>query len=161
MKKNQRLISFILLLLIISFFVIFTVAFMRVSDETEATGEIQSDEYYSPAGLFTQLSIVLNGEDGKVWVTVKNEFTLFPSTVMVYVDLYSSSEFCESYEGMNLVAQNYISDLNIGESITAEASTGGAAMYWQGKMRYKIDSGNLEERSTAIVKFDAEGGIWE
>lgn len=36
-----------------------------------------------PYGLFTSLSISINGGNGKVWATVKNDFTLFPATVIV------------------------------------------------------------------------------
>lgn len=95
--------------------------------------------------LLETLSIALYGGDGKVWVTVKNDFTLFPSTVYVIVQLYSSSTYTESYEDMELVAVNSTLDLDMGHTITATASTNGKQMYWMGRLRYKVGSGDWKK----------------
>ncbi len=120
-------------------------------DETEAGEEVNTK------GIYTSLSISLNGGDGKVWTTVRNDFTLFPSTVFVIVQLYSSYTYCEDYRDMTLVTATSTTDLNMGESIVAEASTGGEQKYWLGRMRYKVDNKDWEERTVGVGLYSAEG----
>lgn len=120
-------------------------------DETEAVEEVNTK------GIYTSLSISLNGGDGKVWTTVRNDFTLFPSTVFVIVQLYSSYTYCEDYRDMTLVTATSTTDLNMGESIVAEASTGGEQKYWLGRMRYKVDNKDWEERTVGVGLYSAEG----
>ena len=120
-------------------------------DETEAGEEVNTK------GIYTSLSISLNGGDGKVWTTVRNDVTLFPSTVFVIVQLYSSYTYCEDYRDMTLVTATSTTDLNMGESIVAEASTGGEQKYWLGRMRYKVDNKDWEERTVGVGLYSAEG----
>ena len=120
-------------------------------DETEAGEEVNTK------GIYTSLSISLNGGDSKVWTTVRNDFTLFPSTVFVIVQLYSSYTYCEDYRDMTLVTATSTTDLNMGESIVAEASTGGEQKYWLGRMRYKVDNKDWEERTVGVGLYSAEG----
>lgn len=105
------------------------------------------------------LTITLNGGNGNVWATVYNNFTLFFPTVVVVVELYSSSTFYESYKDMELVSMNSIGDLDINKSIAAIASTGGVQKYWNGRMRYKINGGDWKEKSTGTVSYDGEGNF--
>lgn len=71
---------------------------LRNESGISATGE-----NIEPRALIVDLSITLNSGNGKVWVTAKNEFTLFPATVKVELELYSSDAYCSSYEQMTLV----------------------------------------------------------
>lgn len=111
----------------------------------------------STRGLYTSLSLSINGGDGKVWATVKNDITIFPSDVKVIVELYASETYYESYTDMELVCMNAIEDLNMGKTITAEASTGGVQKYWHGRMRYKIDNGAWESGTTGTLLYSADG----
>ena len=114
-------------------------AMAQSANENEVIIETVNDNNdIEPRGWHTSLSLSLNGGNSKVWATVKNDFTLFPATVNVIVELYSSSEYQESYQNMTLVATNSISDLDMGKTIVAESSTGGVDKYWYGRMRYKI-----------------------
>ena len=110
-------------------------------------------------GIFTSLSLAMDGGNGRIWATAKNEVTIFPSTVKVTVELYCSDVYYASYEKMTLVAQNSIDDLNMGESITVNCSTGGKQKYWQGRMVYKIDNKFPETKITQIMIFDANGNF--
>lgn len=110
-----------------------------------------------PTGLFTQLSVSLNGGDGNVWATVKNDFTLFPATVTVYLELYYSLEYAESYSEMTYVGQAYLHDLDMGSALQYSASTEGQQRYWLARVRYKIDSRDWEEKTTNPVLFNAFG----
>ncbi|MDE7379458.1 MAG: hypothetical protein K2N14_00255 [Clostridia bacterium] len=106
---------------------------------------------------WTDLSLSINGGNGKVWATVKNDFTLFFSTVTVVVFLYSSDTYAESYEDMTLVSTNEIRDLDVGKTITTEAETGGVEKFWLARMRYNINSGGWESRQTAACRISGTG----
>lgn len=108
-------------------------------------------------GIYTSLSLSMDGGSGRVWATAKNDLTIFPSTVKVTVELYCSDVYYASYEKMTLAAQNSIDDLNMGESITVNCSTGGKQKYWQGRMVYKIDNKFPETKVTQTMIFDANG----
>lgn len=110
-------------------------------------------------GIYTSLSLSMDGGSGRVWATAKNDLTIFPSTVKVTVELYCSDVYYASYEKMTLAAQNSIDDLNMGESITVNCSTGGKQKYWQGRMVYKIDNKFPETKVTQIMIFDANGNF--
>lgn len=129
--------------------------------ETEIEGSAETNASYDdeiePKGLFTSLSISIKGENSRIKVTVKNDITIFSSTVYVIVELYCSLEYHEKHEDMTLVAINSTMDLDMGQTIVAEAPTGGVEQYWQGRMRYKIDNKAWEERNTGTVKYSATG----
>ena len=110
-------------------------------------------------GIYTSLSLSMDGGSGCVWATAKNDLTIFPSTVKVTVELYCSDVYYASYEKMTLAAQNSIDDLNMGESITVNCSTGGKQKYWQGRMVYKIDNKAPESKVTRVMIFDANGNF--
>lgn len=116
-------------------------------------------ENIEPRALIVDLSISLNSGNGKVWVTAKNEFTLFPATVKVELELYSSDTYCSSYEQMTLVEKKTVDDLNIGESFNAEAFTGGKPKYWCGRMNYKVDKKDWKTSVTGIYQIDGNGNV--
>lgn len=168
MKSKKKLIffSYVLMFVVFSCLFIFNNINIRNAANAETDTDIcceavQSSEESTESGieprLFTSLSISLNGGNGKVWATVKNDFTLFPSTVLVIVQLYTSYNYCESYTQMSLVSENSISDLNIGKTISAESSTNGEEKYWMGRMRYKIDGKSWAEKTVGVLKYSANG----
>lgn len=110
-------------------------------------------------GIYTSIRLDIYGGGGKVWVTANNHLTILPSTVWVIVELYSSETYQSSYEDMTLVASNSIADLNMGESIVAESSTGGVQKYWCGCVRYKVDNKQWEEMTTGTFLFTADGTL--
>lgn len=129
----------------------FTVAEAK-SAEYAADAEVEAER-----GLITNLTLGMHGEDGRIWAQVKNEFTLFPSVIIVYVELYSSKTYQESYTAMELEGREYIADLNIGETIEVSASTGGEQKYWMARMRYKFDDRDWVEKTTDALLYSAAG----
>ena len=124
----------------------------------EADPELQNENnQVTPYGLTTSLSLAINSGDGKVWATVKNDLTVFSSTVVVIVQLYSSNTYAESYTEMELVCMNSIADLDMGKTITTEAETGGVEKFWLARMRYKIDKGSWSSRNTGACRISASG----
>ena len=129
------------------------------AEETDGSSgtTLESNEDISTRGLFTSLSLSINGGDGKVWATVRNDITIFPATVQVIVEIYYSEEYQESYENMTVADRQATTDLNMGKTIVAEASTNGRELYWQGRMRFKIDNKAWETRSTGTIHCGPDG----
>ncbi len=133
-------------------------SFPAVSAAEVAAPADTSAETYA-ARLFAKLTVSLDGEGGYVRAVVKNDFTLFPSTVAVIVELYSSDERAYDYSDMEWCGTTSIDDLNMGNSIYTRASTGGKQKYWLGRMRYKENGDNWKELCTPVCLFDAEGNF--
>lgn len=106
--------------------------------------------------IFANLSFGLSGGDGKVIATAKNNFNLFPSKVSVEIQMYYSREYCTDTNKMTLAKTAYTSDLDMGKSISVEASTDGEERFWLAVMRYKEDSGNWNGR-TVSARYSASG----
>ena len=120
---------------------------------------VQAEEEVSSASprLFTSLSLTIGGGDGRVYATAKNDFTLFPSTVAVTVSLYSSETYTTDYTQMELEAVTSTADLDMGVTITAEASTDGKTKYWIARMTYKIDNADWQSKDTGVTRYDGNG----
>lgn len=127
--------------------------------EQTAVPTALNEEEATPYGLITNLTFALDGGNGEVWVTAKNSFTLFPAAVNVIVELYYSYDYQDSYTNMTLAGKNSISDLNMGSSIEARASTDGQQRYWKGRMYYKIDNKDWQEKVTDTVLYDGNGVV--
>ena len=127
------------------------------TDERKSVSSVTDGEEGGAPRLLTNLSISIKGANGVITTTVRNDFTLFPSTVVVYVELYSSPTYYESYKDMNLVASNMTNDLNIYQTISASASTNGQQMYWQGRMRYQINGAEWKDTVTGTYLYTADG----
>lgn len=106
--------------------------------------------------IFANLSFGLSGGDGKVIATAKNNFNLFPSEVSVHIELYYSYDYCLDTTRMTLAKTVSIDDLDMGKSISVEASTDGEERFWLAVMRYKEDSGNWNGR-TVSARYSASG----
>ena len=120
---------------------------------------METVEEITTRGIYTSLSLTLNGGDGRVWATVRNDITLFPSTVIVIAELYSSDVYEENHENMTIVTRVASMDLNMGESLVADGYTNGEDKYWQGRMRYKVDEGDWVTKDTGTFHFDGEGNL--
>ena len=161
MNKPKRTVS----LLVAAASLFAGVAFLAGGNEvkasaeevTDSAGVIETGDDVSTRGLFTSLSLSINGGDGKIWATVRNDITIFPSTVKVIVELYNSPIYQENYENMTLVVRKSTPDLNIGDSIVAESPTYGVQKYWQARMRYKVDDKAWESRNTGTLLYSADG----
>lgn len=127
-----------------------------VKDEQGYVDEERDNEIQPRA--FTTLSVSVNGGEGNVWATVRNDFTLFPSTVLVIVELYSSLTYTDNYNKMTLEAINQIDDLDMGNTVSAIASTGGVDKYWLGRVKYNDGStGGWKYKDTGCCKISASG----
>ncbi|MDE7076386.1 MAG: hypothetical protein K2O62_03600 [Clostridia bacterium] len=121
----------------------------------ESVGE-EVEEEATPYAL-ANLSLSINGGDGKVWATVRNDLAWFAPKVTVIVFLYSSDTYTESYLDMNMESSNEIADLNMGKTITAEAPTGGVEKYWLARTRYKINNGDWKIKDTGVCRLGPSG----
>ena len=96
---------------------------------------------------------------GNITGTAKNAFTLGTSVIPVYVALFRSDDYVDNTANMVLVAQRYTADLNIFDSISVTASTGGRSSYWAVRVRYNKDYSGWTEIWSPIFHFDAQGNI--
>lgn len=132
-------------------------AFAAEGDGALCEEEVQEEEV-SPRGWMTYLSLSMGGEgNGEIWAETGNVFTLFPSTIKVYLQLYSSYTFQESYSTMTLENQVYTPDLNMGETLRVTAPTGGEQKYWLARIWYRFDERDWESKVTDILLYSADG----
>ena len=158
---RTKLVSMTLILILIFFSIIcfgsITSAYAETvvveSSEIKANG----DEEAAPYGLFTNLTLSIDGGNGQVWATAKNKFTMFSSSIPVVVEIYSSDTYQESYTNMTLESRNYINNLKMGQTVTATASTNGQQKYWKGRMYFNIDNKGWDEEVTSTWLCDANG----
>ncbi|MDE7439785.1 MAG: hypothetical protein K2N23_04685 [Clostridia bacterium] len=156
MAKIKKVFFTVLLFLLTALFCVpFSACGNKQAGRKSATADV--NEEVTPYGLYTDLQFSLNGEKGFVSASVKNKFTLFPSTVTVNIELYRSDSFKENVAEMTLAASNYIYDLDQGETITATASTEGKSSYWKAKARYRVDNKAWSENFSETVYFNADG----
>lgn len=158
-KTKVKIIFSIFLAMVFGGLIFLSTRTALASESCEDANNISESESVQPRGLFTSLSISINGGDGKVWVTVKNDLTVLPSKVYVVVQLFSSETYLEDYNDMVLTASNSTLDLNMGESIVAEASTESKQKYWIGRMRYRVDVGAWKEKTVGPAIYDGNGNF--
>lgn len=167
--KSAKVLKCITAVLVCALIVLLTLSITSVTKvyeayaETEKTVREEDPELKNENnqavtyGLTTSLSITLNGGNGKVWATVRNDLTVFNATVIVIVQLYSSDTYAESYTEMERVSMNSIGDLDMGKTISTEAETGGVEKFWLARMRYKIDDASWSSRDTGACRLSASG----
>ncbi len=162
MSKTKKFLCVILLLLTVAVFTFgFSNSLLRNTNVTAnaATENASNEEVIQPRGLAANLTISIDGGNGEVWAKAKNNFTLFPSTIYVYVELYSSQTYQESYANMKLVKMDSVTDLNMGKSIIVSVPTNGEQKYWQARMRYKFDNREWTSKTTQTILFDGQGNV--
>ncbi len=137
-------------------FVLFLIHFTTLPVNAKTNNE---EEGIQPQGIYTSLDLKIDGGNGYITATVKNKISIFPSTVYVIVQLYSSDSYQDSWQNMTLVSQNSITDLDMGKSISTSASTNGMKKYWQARTYYRIDKKDWSSRNTATYLFDENGII--
>lgn len=115
----------------------------------------------SERGLFTLIQIVLEGEDGKITARAINRFTLFPSVVSVYVELYCSDTYQGSFLTMDLVAWDHIDDFDQGHELSVTVPTNGEQKYWRARTQYRLDESDWKSGETETLLYDANGMVIE
>ena len=158
MSKVKKLFISVLSVLLIG---AQSVAFASCGNETADSGSEKktsvTEENGAPLGIYTDLQFVLNGENGTVTASVKNKFTLFPSTVTVKVELYKFHMYSENFDKMILMESKQVYDLEQGETLSVSAPTNGGKRYWKARVRYKIDNNVWQENISETVLLDENG----
>ena len=158
MKRMKKVIIAVMAVMLTA---VQSVAFASCGNKTADSGSEKKtsvmEENGAPLGIYTDLQFALNGENGTVTASVKNKFTLFPSTVTVNLELYRSQKYEDNVSAMTLVASNYIYDLDQGETLTAKASTDGRKSYWKAKASYKVDNKSWKQEYSETVFLDENG----
>ena len=161
MKKSKNLVLVVICFILMTMLVVVssTMGVYAIGDNVSSNKEnvefTQESDIPTPQLLAT-LSLSIKGGDHKVIATVRNDFTLFPSTVNVIVQLFYSDTYCEDYNQMTLAAMNSTDDLNMGKAISVEASTGGEERFWMARMRFKENNGSWKS-DTVTGRYTADG----
>ena len=130
------------------------------ADSTNNSSTLIDEQSVEGRGLLVAVSIELKGNgNGTVSAIAENRFTLGNTVLMVIVELYASETMPMYYTDMELVASNSTGDLNIFDSISTTASTGGRAKYWCARVQYKKDSDAWTSKETNILYYDASGTV--
>ncbi len=124
-----------------------------------AVQSISNEDAIEPYGLITSIRASIKGKDGIIYAVAKNTFTLFPSKVQVYIELYSSNSFQEDFRNMTMICRNYTDDLNMGKSIETSAPTEGFQKYWKARAHYCMDGKAWNETVTDTMLYNAQGEI--
>lgn len=117
------------------------------------------EEKVEPYGVYTNINLDISGNNGEIFATAKNKFTLGNSTIIVDLFLYSSTTYSEDYNQMKLESYRNTPDLDQGKTLEVRASTNGEQKYWRAVMRYKFDSRDWVERQTRTVLFNGYGQV--
>lgn len=159
MTKIKKIVSVLLIsvfLLALTLFSVNNKTYVK-ADTDLPTGETETESGVELYGLFTSLTLSIDGGDGEIWANVHNDITIFPATIYVIVQLYSSDTYQESYQNMKLISANSTKDLNMGETLTTKVSTNGEQKYWKARMYYRMDAKDWVEKVTKTLLFSADG----
>lgn len=118
------------------------------------TEEIVTDEEISPYAL-TNIRVGTTADSEYVYAHAKNTFTLFSSTVPVFLYLYASAVATPNIEEMTLMASNYITDLDMNKEITC-AARHDEQLYWCAHVIFKA-SGQTKTVTSAPVLYGVDG----
>lgn len=157
MKYYNGFFKCVFIGVLVLLFALGSISCQKSNEETSTGSGAGIDGSVSTKGMYTSMALLIDGGDGKIWATAKNDLTIFPSTVMVIVELYTSHVYQDLYTNMELVARNTTADLNMGETLVVEASTGGEQKYWHGCIKYKVDDKPWKELSSGTLSFSANG----
>jgi hypothetical protein len=155
-EKKCQIRTTLCLILIVAFLSSVTFCCGGITAEAAVDDEPVDVETH---GLVTTISIKVGSSDGNVWALAHNDFTLGISTIQVYVELYSSLTFKESYREMTLESKNYIGDLNINKSIETYAPINGIQRYWRGRVYYKMDKKDWVSKETTTYLVGIDGKV--
>ncbi|MCM1295572.1 MAG: hypothetical protein NC311_08515 [Muribaculaceae bacterium] len=155
-KKNYFTKAMLCLTLI---FVLFGCIALSGIGTTASAATINPEPDAAPLGLVTTISISIGTSGTTVWARAHNDFTLGISTVQVYVELYSSLTYQESYKDMTLESRNYIGDLNINKTLETTAPIDGVQRYWRARVNYKLDKKDWVSKETGTFLVDVNGNV--
>lgn len=164
MKSKQRIWT-IVLVLAVMLTGILLLPLMAPHPANAAAQETAAEQATENSGetvqprIWTNLSLNLKGENGVVTASVKNTFTLFPSTVPVSIELYFSETYTTDYTKMDVVVYDSTPDLNMGETISVSAPTQGVQGYWCARVRYQENMGSFKDMITPVCLYDEDANF--
>lgn len=120
----------------------------------ETVENIASEEEITPYAM-TKIEIGTTADSTYVYAHAKNTFTLFSSTVPVYLYLYASTYATPNIEEMTLMASNYITDLDMNKEITCSARHT-EQLYWCAHVIYSA-SGKTKTVTSAPILYSVDG----
>ncbi|MDE5655427.1 MAG: hypothetical protein K2I46_07500 [Clostridia bacterium] len=158
-RKISNLTKTLLCLTLISLLICCVVVFGMGATAKADTINESSDSEVEARGLMTTISLDIGSDGTNVWAEAHNEFTLGKSTIQVYVFIYSSLTYQESYKDMKLENQKFIGDLDIYKSVITSAPINGVQRFWKARMMYKLDNKDWVAKETVALLVDVNGKL--
>ena len=158
-KKKTTFIIFVIAIIVFCMPVYYSTAIPQCYAYDEIYKTNAKKDNILTKGIFVKITLSVTGGNNQVQATVKHDFSIFPTTVNVYVFLYYSTSFTVDYQDMELVCFDHSSNLALNDTLTVTASTGGEQRYWIARMYYKIDDREWENRITGPVLCSATGEL--
>ncbi len=155
-KRNYFVRNMLCLMLIVV--LVGCVALCSVGIVASASTDDQSSEP-EPYGIMTKISLDIGSSGTTMWAKAHNDFTLGPSTIQVYVYLYSSLTYQEDYMQMTLESSKYIGDLNINKTLETTAPINGVQRYWRARVKYKLDQKDWVSMESETHLVDVNGKV--
>ena len=164
MKKNKKKIrTFKLVLAGLFASALLVPGSMYISQaKTEKNNDIENIPItyeITPRAWIENFTINLLIKNGNVIAEAKNEFTFPMATMYTQVKLYSSTFYTQDISQMTLEAQNSITDLDTGNSISAQSSINGRQLYWRGLVIYKDGNNTAKQQETLTICISADGVV--
>lgn len=159
MNKTKRSAVSILMTFALFFMLFPSLGMAAASTEREQNVNLMTEtmSFDETRGLYAHLDVSVSSDNNYILGQVKNVFTLFPSTIVVYLELYSSEVYTEDHTQMTLEGSNMTYDLNQGEILEVRVSTGGRQRYWKTRIKYKFDDRDWVESETNSYLYSADG----
>ena len=115
-------------------------------------------ESVSPRWL-TTIGVSLSADTQIVTGEATNTFSLFTTTVELYLELYYSTEFSPDIFTMDLKRRIHVDDLDPAQSVYAYADF--QAGYWIARAYFREDRGDWQETRSKFIHYDQYGNATE
>ncbi|MDE7208895.1 MAG: hypothetical protein K2O31_03350 [Clostridia bacterium] len=158
MENNKNYFVRNMLCIILIAILVGCVALCSVGMVASAATDDESNEAV-PFGIMTKISLDIGSSGTTMWARAHNDFTLGPSTIQVYVYLYSSTTYQEDYMQMTLESSKYIGDLNINKTLETTAQINGVQRYWRARVKYKLDQKDWVSMESETHLVDVNGNV--
>lgn len=106
-----------------------------------------------------RVSYQLKGENSNIIGVAKNIFNIYLDDINVYIYLYMSETYEESYVNMILCDWNYSQNLKVGQELYVQHTTGNKQLYWKLRVRYRRDGKDWEEEVSQTYLVDGDGNL--
>ena len=158
MQKTRKCVHVLILCLALC---IMLYPCLGMSEQTNDRPEVYdtSNSVIETRGLYTNIALYMEGENGAIRAWAKNLFTLFPAVIRLDVELYSSDIYESTYTRMELEKRASTPDLDQGHILEVKVPTNGEQKYWRARVFYRMDAGQWHSMETNTLLYSPDGEV--